>query len=417
MINSVYQPQDHPDGGRSLPGIFVHAVLVVTATIFAAQSLARLRGQPRHVLLYQVVATAIIPTFALADTGIAICRTVKAWQRTRWDSPNRYYLCAAFDMRAISTTNNQKETKGVKKVDAIAEAEVRENEEITIPIHLIPSQNLECQSLPRNAQWYAHLTTLVALTAYAAINVIFWIRRAHYGARTFVDDYVALTALSGLLMGLLSICILVINTKWHAPDSYATKYQKYCSEPSLADLFMNLAWVTRLIELQVASVAAIFLESAVFFSSHYGFQRNVIHYGALCTPREMLEQAERRIHRPKATSHSLDFKSTTPRPCRTWSDGGISRLTALFADVGYIFAFVFALMPAFYLLRFALWCILRRKEDLSGRSNWANYLKIRGSGRTYAWFTFSLICIAVWEITSPEAWEPWMWKDPWVSRW
>ena len=173
-------------------------------------------------------------------------------------------------------------------------------------------------------------------------------------------------------MGSLSICILMINTVWHAPDSYAAKYQKCCSEPSLADLFLNLAWITRLIELQVASVAAIFLESVVFFSSQYGLQKNVIHYGALCTPKEMHERAERRIHRLKATSHGLDFKLTTPRPCRTWVDGGISRFTALFADVGYLLTFFFALIPAFYLLRFAFWCILSRKEDVSGRLSRAN---------------------------------------------
>ena len=83
---------------------------------------------------------------------------------------------------------DQKETKSVKDLDAAAEAEMRDNDEIAIPLHLIPSHNLDCQTLPRDAQWYVHYTTLMALTVYAALNVVFWIRRAHHGARTFVEN-------------------------------------------------------------------------------------------------------------------------------------------------------------------------------------------------------------------------------------
>lgn len=416
MNDTISQSQPPDQEGRAVTEIVLHALFVTATTAVAARYLATLRSQPRNVASYHVFATVIIPTFALADLSIAAYRTLKAWQRTGWENTRDYYLCAALDMRAVPVTYGDEEVKQEKDEETPVKVVAKEAAQVSVPLHLIPYQSLEPQRQSYKLKWFTQMAILSLYSCYVLYTDMFWVRRTHHHARTFVDDYVAITSFTGLVVALVSMSILSINTKWQAPERYTTKFQKYCTEPSPVDLFLNIAFRTVLVELEIAFATAIFLLSIVFFTSGSGFTGDIA-LGASCdkvTPIIIGEDWINRAKTPTATSHGLKFIPMDPRPCHSWNEGGIGPIVALFADLGYDTAFIFALQPPFYLVAYAL-CYLCPTDSWSQWMGHRFIRKINVSGIGYAILSWSLACIAVWEIASPRAWEPWMWRDPWSS--
>lgn len=123
-MNSTKSVGEHsPLQGRSVAEMIVKAIALSAATTIAAGHLTTLRRQPIKLASYQVIATILVPTFPLSDIAISLCRTFKAWKRRDSNSSIRYYLCAALDERAV--------------------VGLLSGEEDTIPLSLVPCQNLE----------------------------------------------------------------------------------------------------------------------------------------------------------------------------------------------------------------------------------------------------------------------------------
>lgn len=71
----------------------------------------------------------------------------------------------------------------------------------------------------------------------------------------------ALTALGGLTMALISMSITILNTTWRAPERYRSLFEKHFTEPSALDLLYQFAWRTTLVELRLSLLIGITLRS------------------------------------------------------------------------------------------------------------------------------------------------------------
>ena len=403
-----------PQSGRTATEILVKAVLMAAASIIAARYLATLRKQPFHVMSYQVLATVLAPTFPLADVFISTYRTLKASQRTGWGNYRRYHLCAGLDMRAVAMEAGNATSK--QKSLESGSTGINENfEQVSVPLHLIPYQSLEPHRISYGFRWCAQMLPLIIFAFYAFVTDLLWMRRAHYGARTFLDDFTALTAFGGLINAVLGICILTQNTEWQAPRSYAIKFEKHCAEPSPADLFLNIAWRTLLPELQLSLVLGVFLQSLMFFLSRSGFVADISH-GASCKKWYKDGSKEKKVLIP--TSTGLELTMREPRPCHPWNEGGITNTVAILAETGYMLAYISSMAPMGFIVGYLLQLLGSKIESLSrtGRNLlWGHFGMVNSAGGFYLLLGYGLTCIAVWDITSPREWEPWMWKDPWAS--
>ena len=399
---------------RSATEIVGKAVLMCAKSIIVARYLASLRKQPFHVMSYQVLATIFVPTFALADMFISAYRTLKVLQQTGWEHDRRYYLSAALDMRAVAA----KDDNGASEQESLENGSnviTEKSEQVSVPLHLIPYQSLESFRKSYGFRWYARMLLLVAFAYYTFITDLLWIRRAHYGARTFLDDFIALTAFGGFINAILSIGIVIQNTEWQAPKSYAIKFEQHCAEPSPADLILNVAWRTLLPELQLSLVLGVFLQSLMFFVSRSGFVAD-ISPGASCKKHYRDGSIEKKVLLPTATG--LEWTTREPRPCHPWNRNGITNTVAILAETGYMLAFISSIAPIGFIVGFLLQSLGSRIEILSriGRKLlWGKSMMVNSAGGLYLLLGYGLTCIAVWDLTSPREWEPWMWKDPWAS--
>jgi len=402
--------QQHSQSRRTVAEIFVHAAFVNIATIIAARHLAALRRQSRSVSSYQVFATILIPTFALADLSIATYRTIRSWQRTGWQNATRYYICAALDMRAVSTAENDHELRK-KAHEAGVDLADNDLDEVAVPLHLIPYQNVKSQRVPYDTKWFAQMAALVTFGCYAMLIDILWIRRAQHNARTYIDDYTALTALTGTVITFVSASIMILNTVWRAPRIYASKFQLHCIEPSTTDLFLNLAWQTVLVELQASLLAAICFQSLIFLTLR-GDIFQEIHHSAAC-----------RTTRVKGVRYLLEKNLTSsstmePRPCCPWSENGLTNVQSSFAEVGIFLAYCCALIPLYYIIAVLLKFLSPQGSKMQRMGHnllWGKYMLINSNGVIYVMFNCALLGITIWDVTTARSWELWMWTDPWCD--
>lgn len=408
---TMTQWHDMPRQGRSLTGILVKTIFTSAATTLVAQHLASLRRQPFHVASYQVLASLLIPTYAIADILIPAYRTMKAVKRTGWENSTRYYICAALDMRASSVTglDGVLDTEKVNKIAAkLADGAISD---VCVPLHLVPYQKLELQRQRYDFKWCLRLVALAMFASQAILVEVSWVRRAQHGARTFLDDFVALAALQGLMIALQSMGIMLLNTTWQVPNEYVRKFEKHCNEPSSSDLFLNLAWRTDLIDLRLSLVVAVILQSMAFLWTTSGYSTGIF-LGASCFPK-MRHEGGRRVLIP--TSSGLEWSTIAPRPCHPWNEEGLKNAVSILAESGYIICFCSAFAPLLLLVGFLINYLSPRgmRQHRIGRGLLRGYaMVVQSCGGLYLLLGYGLSCITIWDLTSPRAWEPWMWKDP-----
>ncbi|KAL9626220.1 MAG: hypothetical protein Q9164_007920, partial [Protoblastenia rupestris] len=230
---------------RSSTDLVVRTIALTAATAAASACLTVLRRQSAKLAKYQVFAILFIPTFPIAECIISAYRTLKAIKRTKSSTPIRYHLCAALDVRASST----------------------DNDEDTVPLCLIPPAELELTRRPYDRRWLAKFVLELILAWYMIFNILLWARRARKGARCLLDDYMAVTALGGLITTFVSLRIILLNGTWHCPEKYVAKFHKHFVEPSLIDLVIEFTLRMTLVELRLGSIIAIPLQVIAFLTT------------------------------------------------------------------------------------------------------------------------------------------------------
>lgn len=115
-----------------------------------------------------------------------------------------------------------------------------------------------------------------------------WVRRARLHARTFLDDYTAMNAIAGLVIGTNSLIITILNTNWRLPedDEEVAKFKRDCHEPSALDLFVELMQPNiSFVEIRTSALLGTFLQCAALFSLEYsstfGSFAKRIHFASL----------------------------------------------------------------------------------------------------------------------------------------
>lgn len=414
------------DPRRSVTEMLFTAILITAGTTIAALHLTSLRRQPRKLGSYQVLASILIPTFPFAELLISTYRTLKTTRQQGLIYPTRYYICAALDQRAIPESENIPQLKQ----EDVAETNITDIEAPkdldgdSVPLHHIPYDSLQCERDPFDAYWFARLAILLIFCAQACLPILFWIRRLQQAnARTFLDDVTIAMALSGLLIAFTSIAIMVLNTTWRAPGRYAEKFKKFCNEPTIIDLILNLIHRAKLVEIKMSLYLCVCLQSIAFFTwpnappgwtflkknpwcidPNSPYMGPTSHEGVLILYSELVRG---------------DYSNLSPRTC---SSLGLSSMIEPLASFGYIFAFIAAMTPLAILLSLLLKWLFK----LVGRKNggiFSKWEKIPWSpfeflSISYLLLSYGLGAVALFDILTPRQWEPWMWKDPWVDeRW
>ncbi len=416
---------DLPQDARSVTELLVTAFLMTTSATVAASHLSSLRRQPRKLASYQVLASILIPTFPFAELLISIYRTLKTRQ-PGLIYPTRYYICAALDQRAIpeSETIQQLKQEEASETNISGIKAAEDFDEDSVPLHHIPYDSLQCESGPIDARWFAQLAMLLIFCARASLTILFWIRRLHQpNARTFLDDFTAAMALSGLFIAFTSIGIMVLNTTWRAPERYAEKFKKLCDEPAIIDLFLNLVHQTTLVEMTISLYLCVCLQSIAFFTwptapPGWTFLKKTAWCITPVSPRKGTMHGGSALI---STSAGVEWSKLPPRACPVPQyDGFISSIIDPFASVGYIFAFVAAMTPLAMLLgllvKWLLGLVSRKgggmlsKWEVTSRSPFA-YL-----GISYLLLSYGLGAITLFDIITSREREPWMWKDPWAAN-
>ena len=420
---------DPPQDVRSVTELLFTAFLMTAGTTIAARHLTSLRRQPRKLASYQVLASILIPTFPFAELLISIYRTLNTRQQGLI-YPTRYYICAALDQRAIPESEiiQQLKQEGISKMDTTGIKAAKNFDEDSVPIHHIPYNCLQCERGPFDARWFARLAVLLIFCARASLTVLFWIRRLRQpNARTFLDDFTAAMALSGLLIAFTSIAIMVLNTTWRAPGRYAEKFKKLCNEPTIIDLFLNLVYRAKLVEMKMSLYLGLCLQSIAFFTwptapPGWAFLKKTAWCIDLDSPHIGPTGGGNVLI---STSAGVEWSKLPARTCPIPQyDGvgslGLSSLIEFTASLGYIFAFSAAMTTLVMLLSLLLKWLLK----LAGRkgrgmlSKWEQTSQslFEHLGINYLLLINGLGAIALFDILSSREREPWMWKDPWAKN-
>ena len=398
--------------------------MTASATV-AARHLASLRRQPRKLASYQVLASILIPTFPFAELLISIYRTLNTRQ-PGLICPTRYYICAALDQRAIPESDiiQQLKQEDVSEPNTTGMKIAKDFDEDSVPLHHIPYGSLKCERGPFDAGWFARLAMLLIFCARASLTILFWIRRLHQpNARTFLDDFTAAMALSGLIVAFTSIAIMVLNTTWRVPGRYTEKFKKLCNEPGIIDLFLNFVHRTELVEMKISLYLCVCLQSIAFFTwpnapPGWTFLKKT----AWCIgPKSPYIGPMHGGSALVSTSAGVEWSKLPPRTCAVpQSDGSIADIMELLASSGYIFAFVAAMTPLAMLLSLLLKWLLKLVSRKGGGmlSKWEEisrspfeYLSV-----SYLLLSYGLGAIALFDIVTSREREPWMWKDPWAEK-
>ncbi len=418
-----------PQDARSVTELLVTAFLMTAGNTIAARHLTSLRRQPRKLASYQILASILIPTFPFAELLISIYRTLK----TRQEGliyPTRYYICAALDQRAIPESEiiQQLKQKDVSETNPTGIKAAKDFDEDSVPLHHISYGSLQCEWGLFDARWFARLAMLLIFCARASLTILFWIRRLHQpNARTFLDDFTAAMALSGLLIAFTSIAIMVLNTTWRAPGRYAEKFKKLCNEPATIDLFLNLVHRAKLVEMKMSLFLCVCLQSIAFFTwpnappgwtflkkTAWCIYPNSPHIGPTSGGSALI-----------STSAGVEWSNLPPRTCPVPQyDGvgslGLPSITELFASWGYIFAFIAAMTPLAILISLLFERLLKfiSRKGRGMLSKWEETLwsLFELLSINYLVLSYGLCAIALFDILTSREREPWMWKDPWAEK-
>ena len=418
-----------PQNARSVTELLVTAFLMTAGTTIAARHLTSLRRQPRKLASYQILAAILIPTFPLAELLISIYRTLNT-RRQGLLYPTRYYICAAFDQRAIPESEIIQQLKqgDGPETNTTGIKAAKDFDEDSVPLHHIPYNSLQCEWGLFDARWFARLAMLLIFCARASLTILFWIRRLHRpNARTFLDDFTAAMALSGLLVAFTSMAIMVLNTTWRAPGRCAEKFKKLCNEPTTVDLFLNLVHRAKLVEMKTSLFLCVCLQSIAFFT----WPTAPPGWSALKKTAWCKNASSPRISPTSggsasiSTSAGVEWSDLPPRTCPVPHNNGVGSLglpslTECFASWGYTSAFIAAMMPLAILISLLLKWLLKFVSRKGGG--------VLGKWRVDPWSLFELLninylvlsyglgAIALFDITTSREREPWMWKDPWAEK-
>ena len=423
MNNTVTPADGLSQDVRSVNGIVTKAIVVTIATFLVAQHLSRLRRQPRGLALYETWASVLIPTFPLAEVVIGVYRF---WQRRRTGHPLRYCLAVALDQRALplEETVHKKETEEAERLEApslrtnVVQAKVKDD---SIPLSVVSPQQLETQEQTFELKRYLQLSALLTYSLYAIFIEVLWIRRAQRNSRTFLDDFVAITAFAGQILAVTCIGIMALNTEWRTTPCNIENFRKLRSEPDLTDLLMGLAWRTKLPELTLSFTIAIIVQSMTL-SMLGGDATGTLSISLPCDDSERYSLANA-LRSPRTF---LALESGEPqgvyqltRPCYTWKNSqqpDLQGIVEVLADIGYVAAISGSLWPVCILCSILLSMFYRKMGHPEHRVAKLSGKLITSSGSMYLYLSYGLISITIWNLTSPKGWEPWMWKDPWAGR-
>ncbi|KAG8527901.1 uncharacterized protein KY384_006817 [Bacidia gigantensis] len=416
---------------RSADDILTKATVVTILTALVARNLSRLRRQPRGLASYEIWASVLIPTFPLAELMIGALKYV---QLRGAGHSQRFSLCAALDQRAFPYEADvyRKETdevkrsetgqaKGSETSDGLENTDSAAPDEDSIPLSAVPSQNADAQKIEYSQKWYLHVSGLLLYSIFTLFIEILWIRRATGLHRTFLDDFVAMTAFSGQILALISIALMIINTRWTVAPHYVEKFKKVRSEADLTDLLMGFTLHARLPELFVAFTMATCVQAITFFmpgDDATGTLAITIPCDGGDGTKGFLPRLRNNPDAPVFPGSSERLAQLT-RPCHHWMSrqkSDLQGIIEIMADLGYCAAYLASLWPVILICILAFSTVFRalgRPQSIVARYA---AVSIEGSGCLYLFLSYGLVSVTIWILTSPRGWEPWMWKDPWADK-
>ena len=409
-MNSTINIPDTSQQGRSVAEIIVKATALTAASTIAAGHLTTLRRQPIGLASYQVLATILIPGFPIAELAISICRTLKTCGREGLRPGVRYYVSATLDQRAICILGSDTEE--------------------SIPLNFVPHHTAEVERGDYDIRWTARLFTLAVFLMQSLLCMWLWTRRVQHRGRNYLDDYTALTAISGLTIALVSISITLLNSTWRTHECYVSKFKNRFIEPSAPDLFDQLMRRTNLLEVQVANIlASIFrscglltikasslIDSAIYLQEiqclDWPLRRTRTKLFSRFPP--ILCEEECQIPDPVALIHcdaSCHLKTFSCPSGNLYDD-----LIACFGLLGRIITYVAACYPAILVASALLWLLCQRVRSLKQGSGRVMGRLLESCGKWYLASSFGLLVLTAYDLTDFRDWEGWMWRDPWAER-
>lgn len=383
--------------GRSPTSILLQAFALAALTSLASSHLASLRRQPRKFATYQIFTTLIIPSYPFIEIVIGLYRTFRARTQANSvgqdDDRDAYLLCAAMDLRAlpIASADNVKVDK--------SKAVINDNES-SVPIHLIPARTLELEKQPYDIRWTARFFSLVILAVTALTMLHLWGRRVYKDARTYVDDYVALLSFAMLCIAVQAITISIPNIDWRAPSKYTRIFQERFAEPTVLDLLLHLTSAMDLAELKYAIMLALTCLEISFLTlrTHVNTPAwNPIYRSAKCA----------RAARSK------------PLICvrKDKSDIGVITLMEMSTAAANLIFWITLYYCAFAVIIALLRVVVGRSRHALPQGRWSRHIprELRFGGIYLLCWT-GLLVLSVWDLTNYREQERWMWVDPLCSR-
>lgn len=256
-----------------------------------------------------------------------------------------------------------------------------EQEDISLPLALLDLDNVIPRQESYDTRWASVVLLQLTLALQATLVIVLWFRRSAHEALSIIDDFVMVSSTGCLAAALTSICILGLNTRWHVCQSPWPKKNKNFMEPALDDLAYQMSLGPTFPELRLAIFLAIANRLAIFYL---------------------------------AGSHTI--------PCRPTNIEEI-----------YVSMLIWSvrLYMGYYFLLFMLAVILFPvRRDLS-EGRLSDYLRgtylginfqgtlyqrlLKADSGSYISINFVLVTILIWNSENANAWEPWMWRDPWFS--
>lgn len=421
------------NGSRSAFGLLIKAVIAATVNFLLAKHLARLRKQPRRVAAYGIITAIVIPTFPIAELLISSIRALRSRQQhPALGQDPRFHLGLALDQRSLPDKPilNNAESTG-------AQENALDGNESSIPLFVLPPSAFTRATEQSNRQRNIHVGLLLFLLMPLSLAALLYLNRLATPSRsTYLDTYILMTIFSGLVLTTMCIGIRALDTTYTTASHYVQKFQHLNLEPDIWDLFIGIL-STNMVDLRLSLGLGALVQSLAFMLLGGRLGETVTDDGggkvsAGCdTPISMLRaELARAIMLPAARVAGPSGDHLSPRPCHSWnkaSEMGLHPLVELSADAGYLLAIGCTLDVMMMLMYWAI--RLLRHKDSSGaatvgtsRKKAAAEVAQRMKKRpwlifTYAWqqpgctyilMSYALISLAVYELTSPRQWEPWM---------
>ena len=459
---------------RSAYELIVKALVATAINGLLARHLARLRRQPSQVALYETIAATLIQTFPIAQWVTSSIRSLRSWQRSSSPQPLRFFLSAALDQRSLpdeQVSSNKQTTK--------SEDIPPNSNEHSIPLFVLPPDRFASKFEKSGHGRSVHLGFLSLLLMPLVLAALLYLYRLTTPSQsTYLDTYIVMTILSGLILTIMCIGITALNTTYTNAPHYVRKFKSLNAEPNIWDLFIGILLYTDMIDLHLSLFLGVLVQALAFMllGGRLGeaVPNNSVGLGEVPADcqnpinvlKAMIALARHSIN-PSTSNHVIFKPSSTsnqsipPRPCHGWDkdhEMGLSTLVEFSADLGYIVAVICTFGVILMLIYYTTWLLRRlwhRRQDTDltivattksnaassalgaattvvgndasgGKSAAARKTRMRfwrfpmhilqSHGCVYVLMSYALISLAVYDLTSPRPWEPWMETTAWGKR-